>query len=228
VEGTLVNVDHESSRVFGPPRGTVIGGLIAAVVFGVVLEFLVMTSFVGQRLWLDPRLGHEIVFSLPFVIWFVVVVGTILYTLRSITSWMQVDGRGFRLQGLGRRTVVVPWQGVDRVVAVRDMTRWAAAVDAHEADADTYDHVSLRGPADEPLASVSGKQFTRGAHEALLRSAREAGVRTEVLEVPGASAIPTQLPGALSFSERHSALLVLAIAFVYIAQNIVTFGIWGL
>lgn len=223
-----MSVDRESSHVFGPPRGTVIGALISALIFGVVLEFLVMTSFVGQRLWLDPRLGHDAVFTLPFVLWFVVVVGTIVYTLRSITSWMHVGGEGFRLQGLGRRTVDIPWQLVDRVVAVRDMSRWAAAIEAHETDADTYDLVSLRGPDDAHLATVSGNQFTRGAHEALLGAARGAGVRTEVIEVPTASDIPARVPGALSFGNRHSALVVLGIALVLVAQNVVTFGIWGL
>src|SRR5699024_7013514 len=57
------------TRTFGPPATVVVGTLVAAFVFVVVLEFLVLISFVGQRLWAHPDMLRDIVFTLPLVLW---------------------------------------------------------------------------------------------------------------------------------------------------------------
>src|SRR5699024_12252564 len=62
------------ARPFGPPAAVVVGSLVVAVVFLVVLEFLVIISFVGQKLWRDPAMMHDLVFTLPLLIWVLIAV----------------------------------------------------------------------------------------------------------------------------------------------------------
>ena len=59
------------TRTYGPPASVVIGSLVVGFVFVVVLEFLVIISFVGQRLWTDPALKEDFLFTLPLLLWVV-------------------------------------------------------------------------------------------------------------------------------------------------------------
>src|SRR5699024_12549651 len=95
---------RRSSDLFGPPAAVVVGSLVVAVVFLVVLEFLVIISFVGQKLWRDPAMMHDLVFTLPLLIWVLIAVTVAVVSLRVLTSWLHLDGDGFELRSLFRRT----------------------------------------------------------------------------------------------------------------------------
>ncbi|MGO3315336.1 MAG: hypothetical protein ACTIMA_16275, partial [Brachybacterium tyrofermentans] len=117
--------DSRPTRTFGPPAGVVLGTLGVGFVFVVVLEFLVIISFVGQRLWNDPALLRDLVFTMPLLLWVLVAAGSAVFCLRILTAWLQIDEEGFVLRSLARHTRTVRWDEVGQVIAVRDIDRGA-------------------------------------------------------------------------------------------------------
>ncbi|GAA1285474.1 MULTISPECIES: hypothetical protein [Brachybacterium] len=220
--------DSLPTRTFGPPVGVVLGTLGAGFVFAVVLEFLVIISFVGQRLWRDPALMHDIVFTLPLLLWVLVAAATAVVCLRILTAWLQIDAHGFVLRSLARRTRAARWDEVGRVIAVRDIDRGASAAELLEASETTYDGVYVMDRQGRRMLAVSSRFFGPRAQEMTLQRAREAGVRIDHVDVITAADLRSQAPQAMSVVDRHPNLLLLLLAVFYTAHNVLTFAVWGL
>lgn len=217
---------HVPSLVFGPVRSAVLATLAAVLVFGIVLEALVMTSFIGQQLWRSTAMFREIVFTTPLVLW-VLVVGTVIaLALRVITAWLQVDGTGIRIRGLCRRDVTIPWPGIAQVVAVRDVARGKAeAIDPGD---ETYDGLYLVRADGGRSVAITGRVFGARAQRAVLGRAREAGVPVEEIDEVTPRELRTRVPRAVHPFDLHPGLLLLLIALVYIGHTVLTLFIWGL
>lgn len=218
----------EPSRTFGPPTAVVIGTLVAGVVFVIVLEFLVIISFIGQRLWQDPRMGSDLLFTLPLVIWVVIAIAAGVGMVRVLTSWLHIDEHGFRLRSLARRTVEAQWGEVGRVIAVRSIQRGSAAAEMLDAPDTAYDGVYVLSREDQRLIAVSSRFFGQRAQETVLRRARESGVQVDLIEAISTQDLLTRAPGVLTFADRHPNLILVIPACLYIAHNVLTFAVWGL
>jgi hypothetical protein len=214
-------------RVYGPAASGVLGTVITAVLCAVILEFLVFTSFIGQGLWQDPRVGHDLWFTLPLLIWVAVVIATVAWSLRTLTIWLQVDEHGFRLRGLCRRTRTAAWEQVGRVVAIREIQRAGTSVELLDSGA-MFDALQLLRPDGSRLAVVSGRVFGPRAQLETLRRARAAQVPIELVESVSLEELRRTRRGWLSLTETHPTLLLMALVLFYIAHNTLTFAIWGL
>lgn len=216
------------TRTFGPPATVVIGTLVVGIVFLVVLEFLVIISFVGQRLWRDPALMHDLVFTLPLIIWVLMAAAVTVVCLRVLTSWLHLDEEGFVLRSLFRRTRTVRWQDVGRVIAARDIDRGSAAAETLDAPETAYDGVYVMDPEGRRILAVSSRFFGPRAQEMTLRRAREAGVRIEHIDAITPAELRRQAPQAMSFVDRHPNPLIAALLLFYLGHNVLTFIVWGL
>lgn len=216
------------TRTFGPPAAVVIGSLVVGVVFLVVLEFLVIISFVGQRLWRDPALMHDVVFTLPLILWVLIAIAVTVACLRVITSWLHIDEQSFVLRSLFRRTRARRWEDVGMVIAARDIDRGSPAAEALDAPETAYDGVYVMDPDGRRVLAVSSRFFGPRAQEMTLHRAREAGVRIEHIDAITAAELRKQAPQAMSFVDRHPNLLLAALILFYIGHNLLTFIVWGL
>ena len=216
------------TRTFGPPAAVVVGTLVVSIVFLVVLEFLVIISFVGQKLWRDPQLMHDLVFTLPLIVWVLIAVAVTVASLRVLTSWLHLDGDGFVLRSLFRRTRPVRWEEVGQVIAARDIDRGSAFSSTSEVSETTYDGVYVMDPAGRRILAVSSRFFGPRAQEMTLHRAREAGVRIEHIDAITPAELRQQAPQAMSFVDRHPTPLVIALILFYIGHNVLTFIVWGL
>lgn len=218
---------RDSTTTFGPTRGAVIGTLAAAVVFVIVLEFLVLISLIGQKLWTDPRLGSDMLFTLPLLLWVLVAVVSLVAVMRIVTCWFRFTEDGMRVHGLFRRQRLIRWKQVSRVLAVHEIHRGGPALGALEA-AGEFDAIVLLGERGERLASVPSRFYSLDAQQAVLIGASEAG--TEVVEIHGIG--PKELraiaPHALAPIDAHPRLMLLGAAVFYLAHNVLTFAVWGL
>lgn len=216
------------TRTFGPPAAVVVGTLVVAAVFVVVLEFLVIISFVGQRLWRDPAMMHDPVFTLPLLLWVLIALAVTVVSLRVLTSWLHLDAKGFVLRSLFRRTRSARWDEVGLVIAVRDIGRESPAAEALDPPETAYDGVYVMDSTGRRVLAVSSRFFGPRAQEMALRRAREAGVRIEHIDAISQGELRDQAPQALSFVDRHPNLLVTALLLFYIGHNLLTFIVWGL
>lgn len=223
-----VGDDSRPTRTFGPPAAVVLGTLGAGFVFAVILEFLVIISFVGQRLWNDPALLRDVVFTMPFLLWVVVAAGSAVVCLRILTAWLQIDEEGFELRSLARRTRTVRWDEVGQVIAVRDIDRGASAAEMPDASETTYDGVYVMDRQGRRVLAVSSRFFGPRAQEMTLRRASEAGAPIDHIDAITKKDLQAQAPQALSFVDRHPNLLLLLLAAFYIFHNVLTFAVWGL
>lgn len=220
--------DDLPSRTFGPPATVVIGSLVVGAVFLVVLEFLVIISFVGQRLWDHPALMNDLVFTLPLILWVVTAAVVIVTVLRVITSWLQIDEEGFELRSLFRRTRSVRWGEVGQVIAARDIDRGATAAEMLDVPETAYDGVYVLDRRGRRMLAVSSRFFGPRAQEMTLHRAREAGVRIDHIDAITPSELMVQAPQAMSFVDRHPNLLLLVLLLFYAGHNVLTFVVWGL
>jgi hypothetical protein len=225
---TPVQDGHLPTRTFGPPVSVVVGTLVVGFVFVVVLEFLVIISFVGQRLWRDPALMHDLVFTLPLILWGLVAAMVTVACLRVLTSWLHLDAEGFELRSLFRRTRPVRWDEVGLVIAARDIDRGATPAEMLDAPETAYDGVYVMDPDDRRLLAVSSRFFGPRAQEMALHRAREAGVRIEHIDAITPAELRRQAPQAMSFVDRHPNLLLAVLLLFYIGHNLLTFIVWGL
>ena len=216
------------TRTFSPPARVVVGTLLIALVFVVVLEFLVIISFVGQRLWTKPEFATDPVFTLPLLLWVAVAVVAVIAVLRVLTAWLHVSEKGFRLQGLCRSTIDNSWADVGRVIAVRDIDRGATPAEMLDSDETSYDGVYLMDQQDKRLVSVSSRLFGDRAQQAVLRCAAEAGTPVDHHDALSPRELREQVPQALTFIDRHPNLLLLATVVFYVFHNVYTFIVWGL
>lgn len=216
------------TRTFGPPASVVLGSLVVGVVFLVVLEFLVIISFVGQKLWREPAMMHDLLFTLPLLIWVLMAIAVTVVCLRVITSWLHVDKDGFVLRSLFRRPRSRRWDEVGVVIAARDIDRGSPAAEALDAPETAYDGVYVMGPDGRRTLAVSSRFFGPRAQEMMLHRAREAGVRIEHIDAITPAELRKQAPQAMSFVDRHPNLLLAALVLFYIGHNLLTFIVWGL
>lgn len=216
------------TRTYGPPASVVIGSLVVGFVFLVVLEFLVIISFVGQKLWRDPALMHDLIFTLPLLIWVLIAIGVTVACLRVLTSWLHIDEDGFVLRSLFRRTRTARWEDVGQVIAARDIDRGSPAAEALDAPETAYDGVYVMDSSGRRMLAVSSRFFGPRAQEMTLHRAREAGVRIEHIDAITHLELRRQAPQALSFVDRHPNLLLAALLLFYIGHNLLTFVVWGL
>ena len=216
------------TRTFGPPAHVVVGTLVTGLVFVVVLEFLVLISYVGQRLWDHPALMHDFLFTLPLLLWVLVAVCVVGTCLRVLTAWLQIDEHGFELRSLLRRTRRARWDEVGRVIAVRDIDRGATPAEMLDAPETAYDGVYVMDPAGRRVLAVSSRFFGPRAQEMTLLRAREAGVSIDHIDAITPTELKAQAPQAMSFVDRHPNLLLMALAIFYIGHNVLTFVVWGL
>ena len=215
------------TRTYGPPASVVIGSLVVGFVFVVVLEFLVIISFVGQRLWTDPALKEDFLFTLPLLLWVVVAVSVTVTVLRVITSWLQIHERGFELRSLFRRTRTVSWDEVGQVIAARDIDR-GTAPEVLDTPETAYDGVYVMDRQGRRILAVSSRFFGHRAQEMTLQRAREAGVSIEHIDAITPAELMRQAPEAMSFVDRHPNLLLLLLLAFYVGHNVLTFAVWGL
>lgn len=220
--------DSASAHVYGPPLPVVIGTLAVAAVFAFVLEFLVIISFVGQRLWQDPRLGSDLLFSLPLVMWVLVLAATALMAVRVLTTWLHVDADGFHVRGLVRHARAGVWDQVDRVVAVQDIDRATETGEGPDTTARAFDAVYLMAADGARLAVISGRFFGRAAQDAVLSYAGAAGVGIEYLDRDTLRALRTSFPRALSFGDLHPGMVLLLVVLFYVGHNALMFWQWGM
>lgn len=220
--------DAQPERTFSPPAGVIIGTLVAGFVFVVVLEFLVIISFVGQRMWSDPGLLTQPLNLLPLLLWIVVAAVASVMVLRVITAWLQLDETGFRLQSLMRRPVTGTWQDVGRVLAVRDIDHGATPAEMLDAPSTSYDGVYLLDANGQRILAVSSRLFGRRAQEATLRRAQAAGVPVDTVDAITPAELRKRAPQAVGFMDRHPNLLMAGLALFYIGHNLLTFIVWGL
>lgn len=217
-----------STRIFGPPAPAVIGTLAASVVFVIGLEFLVLISFIGQRLWRHPLMLHDAVFSLPLLGWVLVLGASVVMVARIVTTWLQLTDAGMGVHGLFRRAVAVPWSEVGRVLAVRQLERGTSPAEMLDRSGAPYDGVYVLDAQGRRLINVSGRFFGRGAQHAMVERARAAGVEIVDIEHIDPRALHAREPHALTPIDRHPRVFLLALAAFYIAHNVLTFIIWGL
>src|SRR5699024_8353992 len=133
-------------------------------------------SFMGQRLWEHPLMARDVVFTLPLLIWVVIAAAAIMMALRILTSWLQIDERGFRLRALGRPTTAATWDQVGRVIAVREIDRGVTPAEMLDASASAYDGVYVMDRDDHRLLAVSSRFFGPRAQAMTLHRAQEAEV----------------------------------------------------
>lgn len=215
------------TRTYGPPASVVIGSLVVGFVFVVVLEFLVIISFVGQRLWTEPALMDDFLFTLPLLLWAVVAVTVTVTVLRVITSWLQIHDQGFELHSLFRRSRMVRWEEVGQVIAARDIDR-GTAPEVLDVPETAYDGVYVLDRQGRRILAVSSRFFGQRAQEMTLLRAREAGVSIEHIDAITPAELRRQAPEAMSFVDRHPNLLLLLLVGFYAGHNVLTFAVWGL
>ncbi|EWS81895.1 hypothetical protein [Brachybacterium phenoliresistens] len=218
----------QSTRIFGPPAPAVIGTVLASFVFVIVLEFLVLISFVGQRLWNHPLMLHDLVFTLPLLGWVLVLAASIVMVARIVTTWLQLTDVGVDVHGLFRRSITMTWAEVGRVVAVQQIDRGASPAEMLERSGSPYDGVFVLDRGGRRLVNVSGRFFGFGAQHAMVERARAAGVEVRDIELITPRELHALEPHALSFIDRHPHLVLLGLAAFYVAHNVLTFVIWGL
>lgn len=228
--GSAATAEEENlpTRTFSPPAAVVMGTLVVGTVFLVVLEFLVIISFIGQRLWNHPLLLHDLVFTLPLLLWVVIAAAVTVACLRVMTSWLRIDAQGVELRSLFRRTVTARWDQVGSVIAVRSLSRDASPAETPDEIETAYDGVYVMDQDGKRLFAVSSRFFGLRAQQMALRRAHEAGVAIEHIDAITAADLLREAPQALTFVDRHPNLLMLALLLFYVGHNVLTFAIWGL
>lgn len=227
-DDNLVKAPEEATTSFGPARASVVGAIAAGIVFVIVLEFLVLISFVGQRLWRHPDFGSDFLFTLPMLLWLgVAVVGT-LTTIRIVSSWFRVTPESLSVRGLIRRQRTIAWSQVAKIFAVHEITRKNAAVDVLDRRDDSFDLVVLLDERGKRLASAPSRFFDLRTQEAILVTAREAGVEVIEIQEIRPKELRTLAPKALSWLDAHPTLMLLFAVLFYLGHYVLTFAVWGL
>lgn len=220
--------DRSPTGVFGPARSSVVASLVIALVFVVVLEFLVFVSFLGRRLWKDPRMFHDLVFTLPLLLWLAVLVIAVIVVLRGTTAWMRVDEQGLSLRGLARGARMIAWSDVSQILAVHDIDRRPIVPDEVIEPDQGFEGAYLLDHDGRELLTLRARLVgTNGQCEAIAR-ARAAGVAVEEITRISPKDLAARVPGALGFADLHPRLMMLAVIVFYLGHNILTFAVWGL
>lgn len=211
-----------------PTAGAIVGSLIAAIVFVVILDFLVFISFVGQGIWKDPRFLTHTAYTLPLYIWLVIVALALVMMLRIITHRIILTESGIKVRGLFRVPKTVPWEQVSGIWHVRDVYRGKAPRDPVDSDLEAAEAFLVMGSNLRRIANVSRRLFGQQAQATLVDAALAHNVRVERIDHARPIELHHMLPGSQSFVDLHPNLLVLAVVLIYVAHNVYTFLEWGL
>ncbi len=214
--------------VMRPSPAAMSAALLAAIVFTVLLEFLVGISFIGQGLWSDPRLFHDHWFTLPLYGWFAVVALAIVALLRILTQSVVIYEDRIKVRGLFRIPRSAKWSALSGMWFVRDIYRGKEPRDPVDTDVDAFDAALVMRSSTSRVANLSGAFYGARAQSILVREAEERGVRIEHIDHARPGELARMMPGSLSIIDRHPNLFVLAIVAFYAAHNVVTFMIWGI
>lgn len=226
---TSARHEPRPARIVLRPTGAAVAGIIiAALLFVVILEFLVFISFIGQRLWTSPQLFHDHWMSLPAYIWLGIVALVVAAVLRMVTQRIIVDDSGIQVRGWFRARRQVRWEDVSAMWLVRDIYRGKQPRDPVDSDLDATEAFIIMATKMRRVANVSGRFYGGRAQAILLREADERGVRVERIDHARPSELAHMLPGSQTFVDRFPNLLVLALVLIYLAHNVLTFVIWGL
>ena len=214
--------------VMRPSPAAMSAALLAAIVFTVLLEFLVGISFIGQSLWSDPRLFHDHWFTLPLYGWFAVVALALVALLRILTQCVVLHEDRVKVRGLFRIPRSAKWSALSGIWLVRDIYRGKEPRDPVDTDVDAFDAALIMRSSTSRVANLSGAFYGTRAQSILLREAEERGVKVEHIDHARPGELARMMPGALSIVDRHPNLFVLAIVAFYVAHNVLTFMIWGI
>lgn len=209
-------------------RSALLAAIVGGLTFVVVIEFLVIISFVGQRLWRDERLFHSWPFTLPLVLWLVLLVAVLALVLRTLTARFRAGAESFTLRGLLRRREEHRWEEVARVVAIEKIARAAPVSEDGIAERESYDGLYLRGADGGILARLPGSLFGRGAQETAIARSVENGAELDRIAHITPQDLHARMPGAQPIEELHPRLMLLAIVLFYLAHYALTFFVWGL
>lgn len=223
--------EHEvgSERaVFSPSPAAMGATFLAAFVFVVLLEFLVVISFVGQGLWSDPRLFHDHVFTLPLYIWFAVGALTVVAVLRIATQRIVLDGNVISVRGMFRVPTKAALADIAGLWLVRDVYRGNGPHDPVNSLTDAHDAAILMTRDRKRIANVSGAFYGMKAQNVVRSLADRHGLKVETIDQIRPNDLAHEVPGSMSFVDLHPNLLVVGIVLFYAAHNVLTFFIWGL
>lgn len=229
VSNAHVLPDPERSRlVFTPTPAAVAGALVAAIVFVVVLEFLVFISFLGQHMWDDPALFSDHWHTAPLYLWFAVVALAAAVVLRIVTYRVVIDARGVAVRGLLRRPRTFAWEDIAGIWTVRDIYRGKSPRDPVDDDLDAAEALLIMAKKKRRVANLSGRFFGANAQATLLSAAEDHGIRVERIDHARPGELNHMLPGSQKFVDRHPSLVAAAVLLLYLAHNVFTFMVWGL
>lgn len=215
-----------STRVYGPPTPVVLGTLAVSVIFVIVLEFLVLTSFVGQRLWNHPAMLEDFVFTLPIALWALVVAVSIMVVARIITTWLNITDNGFTVNGLFRRHVDAGWADVQCVLVVDELDRGITPTEVLDRSR-LHDGVYVMGAGGKRLVNVSSRFFGPKAQGAMIDHARRADVTVENIACITPKELSKRESNAQTFVDTHPNLVLLGLLAFYLAHNVFTIYVWG-
>lgn len=219
---------REHPIVLRPSKAARIAFLLVAVVLVIVLDFLVVISFIGQRLWADPRLFHDHWFSLPAYMWIGIALLAVWVVIRATTQKVVLTPEKIRVRGLLRVPRSAAWDKVASIWAVDDIARSNRAAQIVDGPADARDAVIIMGHGVRRIANVSGRLYGMKAQDALLSEARGRQIRVEEIGQVTARDLQHMIPGSLKFVDRHPSMVFLVGVAGYVAHYVLTFMIWGL
>ena len=211
-----------------PTAGAIAGTLVASLVFIILLDFLVFISFIGQRLWDDPRLFNDHFFTLPLYIWFVIVGLVVVATLRIITQRLIIDSTAVRVRGLFRLPKRVEFKDMSGVWVVRDFYRGKSPRNPVEKETDAAEAVIIMERDEGRVANVSSRFFRGAAQSAVIEAAEQHDVPVTRLDNAKPAELVDRAFGSLTFIDRHPNLIIAGVVLVYLAHNVLTFVVWGL
>ena len=219
---------REHRIVLRPSRAARAAFLLVAVVLVIVLDFLVVISFIGQQLWKDDRLFHDHRFSMPAYLWIGIALLAAFVVIRATTQKVVLTPQEIRVRGLLRLPRTVAWDDVASIWAVNDITRGSRAAQIVDGPADARDAVIVMGHGMRRIANVSGRLYGMAAQDELLTEARERRIRVEDIARISAGELHHMIPGSLKLVDRFPSLLLLAGLAGYVTHYVLTFMIWGL
>ncbi|EPH15349.1 hypothetical protein QP880_00325 [Dermabacter hominis] len=214
--------------VMRPSPAAMSASLLAAIVFTVLLEFLVGISFIGQGLWSDARLFRDHWFTLPLYVWFGVVALALIGVLRIVSQCVILHDDRIKVRGLFRIPRSARWSALSGIWLVRDIYRGKEPRDPVESEVDAFDAALIMRSSTSRVANLSGAFYGTRAQSILVREAEAHGVRIDHIDHARPGELARMMPGSLTVIDRHPNMFVLAIVAFYAAHNVLTFMIWGI
>ncbi|MBV7411430.1 hypothetical protein KRX56_01570 [Dermabacteraceae bacterium TAE3-ERU27] len=214
---------------FRASRGARMVAVAGLVVFSVMLEFLVIVSFLGRRIWHNPLLFHDWWFTLPFTLWLLIVLLGVLVIVRTTLGSLVMNSAGVRARTL-LSSFSADWGEIASIYFIRDIRRNAASGDFLDPNGKgaAFDDVIFMSLSGRRIGSLSGRFFSGKAQRALLEEAKRQGVRVRFIDEITPAELASRIPGSLRLCDRHPGLMVLLMFVILLAHHAITFKIWGI